>query len=307
MKTNLKRMVSMLMALWTALCCLSAANAEASTLTFTESASALATASTLDGQLELLDRIANDFAAELESGGWDVSLNVPPAEALPDNLLPDDAAFAQAIDADGLPDELRGLKFIVLYDDGGTMRLLGDFTARLPEIMRASSLEEADGVLLLRHYMVDRTDYVGSAFDRHYDLCAYPIGADSITRLFHTYTIPPVMGSGTLTGAIIEMQSLWNSTRGLFNDSITVQDAYGALTFRVTGEGCYLEAVEGDRVVLDIPEDVNGYPVLGLADCNLIGNCPSLETVNFPNGLVWIGDRAFFLCSSLREVNLSET
>ena len=280
------------------------ASADASPAALADMPAALYAEQTPDGQLALLADISVRFADTLETGGWDVDLNAVLAGELPEGFLPED--FEAAVSAEGaLPEALRGLRFAALYDDKGTLRLLGDFAARLPAGTLVSSLDEAQAVLLLRHSLTSRSDYIGSAYNRHYDLYAWEIGSDTVYTLFGLTTFPPAAGRGTLSGEELGMETLWGHARDLFFDAVTVEDAYGTMTFRITGAGCYLAEVTGDRTVLEIPQEVNGYPVTGIAKCGLSG-LPSLVEVCLPDTVLWIGDRAFYGCEALRTVNLPE-
>lgn len=267
---------------------------------------ALAGARTLDEQLALLDDAALRFGDTLEYGGWDLNLNAPLAEGLPECFLPE--TFENVVSVEELPQELRGVKLLALYDDKGTMRLLGDAAARLPQGMCARSLSEAEGVLLLRHYLVARSDYIGSAYNRFYELCAWKTGSREIYRLFMEETTPPLSGRGTLSGEVIAMASLWEGFRNvLLPDTLTLQDAYGTLTFRVTGKTCYLERVTGDRATLEVPAEVGGFPVAGIADCDLDTVCPSLTEARLSESIAWIGENAFFACRKLQTISFPST
>ncbi len=276
--------------------------------TLGEAGDALAAAETLDAQLKLLSDISSRFADELETDGWDAELNAPLADSAPEGFMPTDgAAFESAVDADALPEELRGLKILPLYDDDGTPRLLGDFAVRMPEVTRVCSLAEAEAVLLLRHSTIERTDYSGKAFDRHYALYIWKLGADEIYRFYDKKTTPPAIGQGTLYGATWSMKDLWREARALLLEKLTVSDASGALIFSVTGKNCFLSAIDGDRTELNVPAEVEGHPVAMFAKCDLAASCPSLEKVTLPRGLTRIDDNAFRGCKALRSVDMPDT
>ena len=301
MKKNLNRALSMLIALLMVLCCLPAASAEASAPALAESASALAAAATLDSQLELLDRIANDNEAELESGGWDVSLNVPPAEALPDNLLPE--SYNGALDVDSFPEELRGRKLLALCEEDGEIMLCGDFAVRLPEAMRPESLAQAEGVLLLREWYQKRGDYFGEAYNTHTEVYAWLFDAEPVYRLFELTTLPPYSGMGKLYGASMSMEALFN----LCDPGASLMklaDEDGEMWFRRVGDGCALVRVEGDRQRLHVPDSVEGLPVTTVNNCSLSLKCPSLTSVHLPDSVTVIGKSAFEDCEKLVEINL---
>ena len=121
-----------------------------------EAVEAMQSAATLDEQLARLYDLSVDYGAELEKGAWDLGLTCIPAESLPGDLFP---PSGETESLDRTVEDFEGSKFIAIYSDEGTIRLLGDFQARIPESMRAASLEEADAVLYLAHTSEARSDY----------------------------------------------------------------------------------------------------------------------------------------------------
>lgn len=267
---------------------------------------ALQEAESLDEQIAVLYDVSLRDADTLENGGWDLDLNPEMADILPLAFFPESYDSAEPIEGDTLPDALAGKKFIVLYDDHGRMLVLGDFFVRIPESMRAASLEEADAVLLLRFTDHKRTDYIGAAYDRNYDLYAWAVGSDTIYLLDHEYTTPPSYGYGTLYGDTMSKAALWEKMRTPFFDSFTVNDPYGTMTYTISGKCCYLSGVTGNRTTLEIPDEVNGYPVTGIADCDLPSECESLKEVRMPRGLIWIGEWAFDSCNRVKALDFPE-
>lgn len=118
----------------------------------------------------MLHEIAEVYADQLETGGWEVSMTFEAGEGA-EALIPD---TEDAVEPEDPIAVFQGHKIIMLYDDGGKLRLLGDFYTRLPAEMRANSAAEADAVLLLKHYTVARTDYIGSAYNRYYEISEGP-------------------------------------------------------------------------------------------------------------------------------------
>ncbi len=105
---------------------------------------------------------------------------------------------------------------------------------------------------------------------------------------------------------------------------------YGSLTYTVSEDG-YATITDCDinvSGVMNIPSEIDGYPVIGIGDyafasCNLltdvvipegittIGNyafqeCSLLKNINIPNGVVSIGICAFTHCISLTEIAIPE-
>lgn len=259
-------------------------------------------AETLDEQLALLNELASRYAGELETGGWDVSLICYPVGDIPPSLIPD---YDSAVSADTLPDALKGKKFVAVYDNVGRYSLLGDYYARLPEEMRAASLEEAGAVLCLRHYTTARSDYTGPASNRHYDVYAADLSGGGVWRIFSVTTIPPVSGYGALSGETRSMQDLWSGVRKAFFGTLTVSYPEGIATFRVTGDTCCIVGLEGGFTHYEIPAEVEGYPVTGI---ERIKN-DTLESLTLPEGVVYIenAERYALWCKNLTSMNFPST
>ncbi|HUM60945.1 MAG TPA: hypothetical protein PLA31_05850, partial [Clostridia bacterium] len=106
---------------------------------------ALAGMASLDGQLALLYEASVAHAEEFETGGWQVELNVEAAGG--QEWIPAEEAYDAAKKADSLPEQFKNKRLIALYDDNDDdekkVRLAGDLYVRLPEPMRARSVEEA--------------------------------------------------------------------------------------------------------------------------------------------------------------------
>ena len=248
--------------------------------TLETAAEELAAAVTLDEQLAKLYELSVAYADPLEIGGWDTSLTVAPAEELPEDLLPggsmEEAELSTA--------DFEGAKFISIYDDMGDYRLLGDFQVRIPEAMRAASLEEADAVLLLTHSTTSRSDYTGPAHNRNYYAYVYRRGANVFTTAYHVLTTPPVTGYGPLTGERLSFSELWNGVRQWFFGVIEISYPEGTAKYRITGQSCCLAGLEGDFTKYEIPAEVEGHPVVGIERCKN----DTLEELVLPEGIVWI-------------------
>ena len=108
----------------------------------------------------------------------------------------------------------RNKKILTLYSEREQFCLLGDFYVRLPEKKRAKSLEEADGILYMKHYFERRTDYTGLAYNRIYDVYWIDRESGTIQKIYTKYTTPPRSGYGTLYGEEIPLKTIWNGIRG---------------------------------------------------------------------------------------------
>ena len=261
-----------------------------------DAADALQSASTIDEQLALLYDVSIECASELETGGWENSLTCEPAQTLPEDLLPNEGME----EAEYSVRDFKGAKFIAIYDDQGEYRLLGDWQVRIPEAMRAASLDEADAVLCLVHTTESRDDYIGFASNRHYNAYVYRRGADVRTTAFHTMTTPPLSGSGTLSGEMLSLSDLWNGVKQWFYDVIEVTYPEGTARYRITGQTCCLAGLEGGFSRYEIPAEVEGYPVVGIEDCRN----DTLEELVLPEGIVWI---QYVGGAELRHMNFPST
>ena len=288
----MKRLFAILLTL-ALLICTAPALAEESLETAAE---AVQSAATLDEQLVRLYDISTTYASELEAGAWEMGLTCAPAQPLPEDLLP----AGEMEGADLSAADFEGAKFVALYVDEGTYRLLGDFQARLPVAMRAASLEEVDAVLLLVHETRSRNDYIGSAYDRNYDAYIYRRGSGVWARAYATRTTPPMSGYGTLTGERLSLAELWNGVRQWFFDTVAVSYPEGTATYRVIGQSCCLAELEGGFTRYEIPTEVEGHPVVGIENCLN----DTLEELVLPEGIVWIGRVGG---ESLRRMNFPST
>ena len=243
-------------------------------------AAAMKSAGTLNSRLALLQELSVTYSDELDAGGWDTDLNFRLTETLPEDLLPrEDMREEQQTAAD-----YAGAKFIALFDDDGVIRLLGDYQARIPEALRASSLEEADAVLCLVHRTVARSDYTASAYNRDYSVIVYRRGGGTRTTLAHKVTKPPAAGYGTLYGDPVAPEDLWDDVRTWFYGFIELTTPLGTATFRVLGRTCCLDGLKGSFLRYEVPAEVEGHPVAGIRWCD----CDAEELV-LPEGIEWIG------------------
>ena len=272
----MKKLIAMLLTLSLLLCALPA-TAEGA---LEAAAEAVQNASTIDDQLALLHEVSLQCAPELEAGGWETSLTCEPAQPLPEDLLPKE----EMEEAELSVQDFEGAKLIAIYDDQGDYFLLGDWQVRIPEAMRAASLEEADAVLCLAHTTQSRDDYIGFASNRNYYAYVYRRGDHVFTTAYHTLTTPPVTGYGTLSGERLSLSDLWSGVRQWFYGVIEVSYPEGTATYCIIGQTCCLAGLEGEFTRYEIPAEVEGYPVVGIEDCRN----DALEELVLPEGIVWI-------------------
>ena len=283
-------------------------------------------------QIALMYELAGIYGDVIETGAWDAGLSELRVKAELRDVIP---VFPEKIEeTDNLEEAaglLKGRKYLAFYNDNGAFCLLGDFYARLPEEMRAPSLEEADAILYMVHTTVARTDYIGAAFDRHYRLYLVEKDGSEVWQLSDYRTEPPTRGYGALYGAQVPMETLWREFQPVvYTQTVVEEYPEGTAEFRITGHTCSLIGLEGDFRKFEIPEEAAGYPVTGIShieNSKLTSltlpegivyihevNCKELEEMNFPSTLERIGPEAFFTSyrsnggnfSRIREWNLNE-
>ena len=274
-----------------------------------DAAADLKNAKTTDELLAMHEAIARDYAPELESGGWDVRLQSVLPEELPAGIWPADTESAVSED---LPQEMKGLKYIVLYQyEDQSPKILGDFLDRLPVENRAGSLAEVQAVLLLKESFAYNSGYIGSAYNRHYNMYIWAAGGEKAWNIYKRYTTPPAAGQGTLYGEMIPMQNLWQAVREVFyGRTFEITDESGnVLTYEVIGENscCLRSAAMAEGVtVLNIPSPVNGLTVTEIGENCMRGN-KVIEEVVIPRGVTRISTSAFLGCSGLQRAVLPDT
>ena len=265
----------------------------------------LDSADSIDSQLALINDAAETFSDVFADGGWDVSLSPALAGELPDGLLPEDYDDAQYVE--DLPEELKEGRILAFYDDEGSISLLGDFMARLSSDRRASSLEDADIMLVVQHMDVARTDYIGSAYNRDYFGYMWRTDSGDVYQIFSQVNTPPFSGMGTLYGSSMSKQELWDRMRFDFFTSKAVTEADGTTTtYTLMADGWYLSSLEGDRQVLEVPGEIDGYPVASIS-CPMTYECPSLQRIVLNEGIKNIEDGVFEDLDSLLEIILPES
>ncbi len=249
-------------------------------------------------QLAKLHALSGDFGSILEDGEWETDLDSLIAGDLPEGYIPETEG---AEEVDRLPESIRNGRFAVVYYRQKKWYWLGHFYTLLPENMRAESLEEADAILYVKHYLTGRDDYIGAANDRHYEIYAIDRSDGSTYLLYKAVTNPPLSGTGTLYGDEISLENIWNQIRGYFLYTFTEEYPEGKAVYEITGNACCLSGLDGSFIRFQLPAEVNGYPVTavsglenesleelklpeGIAEIRMV-NCPKLQIMNFPSTL----------------------
>lgn len=304
----MKKGLMVCLALALALCVYGIAAAEEAPLE--NAPEALQNAVTIDEQLAVLSRYAAAYEADLEAGRWDVDLDVRLAEDLPENLWPKNLDEAVS---DPIPEEMLGLKYIAVYrkEGGSCSTLLGSFLGRIPAANRASSIAEAQGVMILDEMLAYNTGYTGRAWNRVYTLYLWEIGSDTVYKKQIGYETPPNAGRGDLYGKEIPRDKLWDNARVIFGGSEfeLTDEAGNVMRFRALGgDRCCLLSVETAEGVtsLEIPQTANELTVTEIGEKCLFGN-ENLESVFLPEGVVRISYGAFGGCTKLVRADLPST
>ena len=338
----MKRILRALLAAAAALACLlvfSAALAgalkedAARTGTLEEDIAEYKSAETVDGQLSILSRLAEDHADEIETGGWISGLRVQIAADLPAGLIPGNYEEYGYTKADTFPKETRGHKFIAIYleRNGSKTELAGDWLARFPREMRAASLAEAEYALVAEGWWTPSGyRYIPAGSSSHRDYAAYVLDlkTGAARRFWSHRNGAKTSGTiGNLSGDNMSASDMWYSLRSSVWGTMRYELGSGtALLFSATGKYCYLKGYEGEPAAVEIPSQVEGYTVNTLwrncfSGCgtltgvvlpdtvkeiysNAFKGCSALESVVLPDGLEAIYNAAFRDCSRLRDIRL---
>lgn len=276
---------------------------------------ALAAVDSFDAQLALLDKIAVENATELEDGywGWNSGLTVDAAPGIPTGIIPKDWESVPITETDTLPNAMRSHKFIVLYlpGDASAPQLAGGLLARFPSAMRAASLTEAEYALIVRYHLVP-SGYIynppASSFHRDYEAYLVDLKTGEFIRFWTHRNEAKTHGAvGVLDGSWITEPELWEILRAkVFPERQYTQTDGTVLLFGLTDDNYFLKGFEGMLRTLDVPTEVEGYPVTEVA-AGCFKDNETLKTVHLPEGLRRIGNEAFANCSNLESVELPNT
>ena len=266
-------------------------------------------ADTTDEQLAGMYEVSVKYSTALESGGWDVDLDFEAVDPILDTLIPD---VTGAQDADSLPEELKDARFIPVYDEFSETDDLDRrfipwaFYVRLPEANRAKSLADANAVLYVTHALDKRGDYIGTAYNRVYQVFAARLDGGPVYRLIHTLTTPPKSGMGALAGDRLSEEALWRRIGSLFFNvklELLYPEQNGKATFRVTGSGCCLTGLDGQFPRYEVPTEVEGIPVTGIEK---IRNS-TIDELILPEGITYISGYQAIDCVNLTSIQFPST
>lgn len=276
-----------------------------------EGRAALKSAETFNQQLEILNRIALEHADSLEAGGWETSLTAAAAPGLPDGLIPENWDAYAYTKAEGLPEAMRGHKFIVLYCAGSAApALAGDLLARFPAEMRAASLAEAEYALIVRWHLVNsgiRYIIPTTSYNRDYEAYAVNLKTGESARFWTERN--GAKGSGKmnkLDGDLFSQQELWTTLRAYILGELRHELADGSvLVFGLSSKNCYLKRAELAEGLTDlvIPDEVEGHAVTEIAAGCFMYN-ETLRAIRLPASLQTIGESAFYHAYALETITL---
>ena len=289
------------------LLCILAVYAQADTLY--EDAKALKAAHTLDEQLTVINRIADEHADELENGGWDLSLTVASdAEDMPAGTVPQDWEAYGYETADGFPAELRNHKFLFLSSNNS---LAAVWHCRLPAQMRARTVEEAEYALVVNSVLTPSGyKYIPPANSSHRDYSAYILNLktrEAIRFWTHRNSAKTSGKWGELDGDIMYPEEIWEALRSeIWGEIRYPLPENAALIFGLTGKNCYLKGYEGALIQVEVPDRVEGHPVTEIGEGGFEA-CETLKSVRLPEGIRKIRDYAFDACTMMEEIILPST
>ena len=165
---------------------------------------------TLNEQIVLLNEITSLYSEEITKTDWGEELDRIRVNAKKEDLIP---KVNKAKKAKLSAKLFQNKKIITLYDNQGDFYLLGDFYVRIPEKHRATSLQEANGIIYLKQEFERRTDYTGPAFDRLYDVYWIERKSRKAVKIYSECSSPPFSGYGTLYGKEIPLETIWDDIK----------------------------------------------------------------------------------------------
>ena len=254
-------------------------------------------AETLDEQLKTLDSYAQERKDELETGGWGNNLTIAAAPGLPDDLIPDDWEEFSYTTEESFPDYMLGHPFVVLYcEDDSRVSLDGDLMARLPEEMRAESMESAEYAMIIRWTLVESDyQYIPPATSYHRDYTAYAVNLKTGERTIFWTQRNGAKSSGQwghLDGDLLTQEELWKILRPQFLPVLRYEEPDGsALLFVSTGNKCFLNGYEGELTDLIIPTEVDGHKVTGIETS--FSGCSGISRVTIEDGTTTLPENLF--------------
>lgn len=86
----------------------------------------------------------------------------------------------------------------------------------------------------------------------------------------------------------------------------TSDGVYDNLEYGVSGVSVYITGWTGEGTTVDIPETINGFPVVAI-NALVFRDSPSITSVTFPSTLQSIGGGAFYGCTGLTSITIPES
>lgn len=74
-------------------------------------------------------------------------------------------------------------------------------------------------------------------------------------------------------------------------------------TYSIENDGCVITGFNGENFIIEIPDELDSYTVIGIASRAFCNNI-TIESVVIPESVKSIGDRAFMNCSNLESINI---
>lgn len=252
-------------------------------------------AKTLDEQLAVFNQLGNLYPSELGAGLWDLPLDVTPAESIDSLQIP--PTFDNAVeDSNVLSMDMQGMKLIVLHNKQGRTMLCGQVMARLPQVMRATTMAEATTVLYLTHFI--HKDYI------FYQIYQWNPGDKTIYALPSELDGIPLHGYQELqNGADLDQQFWSRICTYLYPENLRLSQGGINYSAQQTGAACYLNYVSLDNISeshLVTPTTIEGLPVVGIGELNNI----DVDQVDVSEGTLWLTSGAFSKIHNLRAVTL---
>ena len=265
-------------------------------------------AETLNEQLDIINILAEEHADMLETGGWENSLTVRAAQGLPDDLIPADWDSFTYTTEESFPAYMQDHRFIILScAENEPTALAGDLMVRLPEEMRATSVEDAEYAMIIRWELIESDyQYVPPATSYHRDYTAYAVNLKTGERTVFWNQRNSAKSSGQwgqLDGDLLTQEELWTILRPQFLPILRYEQPDGsALLFVLTGNSCFLNGYEGDLTDLTLPSEVEGHPVTGIE--TMFSECKGIARVTIEEGITSLPEN-LFNGGYLKQVNIS--
>ena len=81
---------------------------------------------------------------------------------------------------------------------------------------------------------------------------------------------------------------------------------FEGLVYRFSGNQAVIVGCKTDESWIEVPDTVDGVPVVGISE-GAFTDCTSLEYIDLPEGVAWIGAYAFLRCSHFKEIVMPDS